>query len=731
MNRFLWAKFQLLDIKEASTKSDLRTILENLPESLSDTYLRIITRTYRGPRGQAKLDTMRKAFRWIAMARRPLHIYELEEAIALESTDTYLHVDRLPKNAGAKLVSDCGNLVVLNNSDNTVVFAHYTVEQFLFSVQKYGSRLSELIDLTSSDVEVGKICLAYLNFSDFQTQLAKTPAQINVETHLAEAIIWSSVPLGGYIKALLSWITSWRTKAGNSKEAPLKFAVPVRSSPTETLHRKYALLEYIIEYWVYHTSGLRSHSTEWSKFRHLALYRQLDFEFRPWNDSTHQKKTKSIVEMSKQKIERLRRKRLFSPSTDDYFAQLAVYGWAMRHNIGSLFALLDPKILGMYFYMICIDILPDISNFEATLDTRYDGLQVLIRCLQMASSPREQDLLNNSQPYATGWCGTSVVRLLQTALNELDNKRLRVDAFGHFDDYFKIEITRWAGPNTWTELWIDAAVCAMRYNKRPAFECVWRRCIDDTPMFKPHGIDWRTSTSFKAIEALLCEATSPFPSAHIEWAIFHIPRLYLTSQQLRWTIEHSPTCKSNASIGQTLLVVALDSKLPVRHIIELWTKLGLSSLAVRPFDPVGDPEASEFRERVTWRGVKLSTPHKFLRINVLALVEQLSHVLEQRANILSISDLETAINEFVSLIYTITDLWKKFERCFSVAIFENDGIGLLRWTVEQRKVAAAHALVPLYQQYWTHGVDRGLLRKLKNISRERGDEMLQVLALID
>ena len=193
MNRFLWAKFQLMDIREALTKSVLRTILENLPESLSDTYLRIIRRTSQSIGGQAKLDMMRKIFCWVAVARRPLHIHELEEAVALESSDTYLHTDRLPKDSGAKLVSDCNNLVVLDENDDTVVFAHHTVEQFLFSTQECATELSELMDLTSCDSEVGDICLAYLNFPDFETQVAEVPTEIYVEAPLAEEIVWSSV----------------------------------------------------------------------------------------------------------------------------------------------------------------------------------------------------------------------------------------------------------------------------------------------------------------------------------------------------------------------------------------------------------------------------------------------------------------------------------------------------------------------------------------------------------
>lgn len=679
-----------MDVKEALTKSALQKVLENLPENLSDTYRRIILRTSHSPGGHAKLDTMRRVFRWITVARRPLHIHELEEAIALDSTDTYLHTDRLPRDAGVKLVSDCGNLVILDNIENTVAFAHYTIKQFLFATDEYDTKFSNLIDLTTSDTEVGNICLAYLNFSDFETQLAKAPAQVHVEVEapLAEGLVWTNVPFGGHIRDLFIRGALWLTRAATPKVAPLKFAVPVRSSPRESLHQKYTLLEYIIEHWVYHTSGLGPNSAGWQRFRHLALYRQMDFEFRPWNESVHQKLVDATIETSKETLEKLRQDRQISTTWDDYAAQLAIYAWAMVHNIGSLFGLLDREILGPYFCIARTETFPTWGLNEAW-STRYNDLEALLDSTQTPCHSSEPP--NTPQQCVGGWKGTSTVRLLHGVSVRWTEAPSYRQLFYLF---LEAEITRWAGPNTWTELIIGAAVCAMQFSDQIVFDAVWRRCDKDRLSCKLYSVDWQNSTSFKAIEALLCAFASHLSSTHLEWTIIFILERYLTAEQLRWTIEYSPTCKTNARISQTLFVVALASKQPIRHIVELWVRLGSNSKGVRPFDPVGSWRASGFGSPDYYLAIR-----PFQQVNVLALVEELAKFPAQQLHISTVDNLFIARARYVNAMSFVLDTWDKYGRCFSVGIFENDNIPLLRRAIEQGDLVGVRALVPLYEKY--------------------------------
>jgi hypothetical protein len=696
-----------MDIKEALTKSALRTILEHLPESLSDTYLRIIRKTSQSTGGQAKLAMMRRIFCWVAVARRPLHIHELEEAIALEPTDTYLHTDRLPKDAGAKLISDCNNLVVLDSNDNTVVFAHHTVEQFLFSIQEYATELSELMDLTSCDSEVGEICLAYLNFSDFETQLAKAPAEIHVEAPLAEEIVWSSVPFGGHIRDMLTRSALWRSKPDTRKVTPFKYAAPVKSSPTETLRRKYTLLEYIIQHWVLHTANLRPHSTAWPKFRHTALNRQLDFEFRPWNDNVFQEHVETTTKTSEKTWERLYTGHSLPISMDGYATQLAIYAWAIGHNVGSLYGLLDRDVMSRYLYMVRHEILSKTLGDRIAWETRYDHLEVLNLCPYTRLD--RQGSANAVQQHTMGWSGAAVVQQLKTASALISSARKP-----YHEMFLEAEITRWAGSNTWTELLIEAAVCAVHCGDGLVFEDVWGRCTGD-PLFGLHDVSWQTSKSFEAIEALLCEAASQLSTVHLEWDIIFILQRYLTSQQLFWTLERSPTCKSSARIGQSLLVVALAQKWPVRELIKSWIGLGLNGQDIQPFDPVGYWKDSAFGSMDFFLAIL-----PFQQVNVLALIERLTHITTQL-------DQSTVQHKFTDSMYRIGALWEEYERCFSVAIFENDDIELLKWTIEHRNPAAAKALIPLYQEFLKERTSSNFLPKLRSELHNVPDDMLQIL----
>lgn len=614
----------------------------------------------------------------------------------MDPTDTYLHTDRLPRDAGAKLVSNCGNLVILDNIDNTVAFAHYTVKQFLFAIDGYDTELSSLIDLTASDAGVGNICLAYLNFSDFESQLATAPAQthIEVEASLAEGLMWSSIPFGGHIRKMLIRGALWLTNAATPKAAPLKLAVPVRSSPRESLHQKYTLLEYIIEYWVYHTSDFGPDSAAWPTFRHLALYRQVDFEFRPWNDSIHRKLVEATVEASKERWEQLRQERQVSTTWDDYTTQLAIYAWAMRHGIGSLFGLLDRDILGLYRCMVCTETFPA-WNLDDPWVTHYMELDVL---LDSSQTPCDSyDPPTTPQQYTEGWNGASLVRLLQTVSVRWIEMPLYEDQFYFF---FGAEITRWAGPNTWTELIVEAAVFAMQSSDQNVFERVYAGCVTDGPSCDPYGVGWQKSTSFKAIEALLCAFVSHLSSTHLEWMIIFILQRYLTSEQLRWTIENSPTCKTNARISQTLFVVALASKQPICHIVELWIRLGSNSKEVRPFDPLGSWEASGFGSLEFFLAIR-----PFQQVNVLALMEELASFPAQQLRVPTSGNPFTVKNPFiakaryVNAMSFVLDTWEKYGGCFSVGIFENDNIPLLRLAIEHGDLVGARALVPLYQKY--------------------------------
>jgi hypothetical protein len=194
----------MYDIREAITESTLRSTIRNLPQDLAETYARILEKVWKGSGGRAKIELMEKVVQWICCARRPLLLAELEEAVGLDQTDTYLHYERVAANSGEKLVSACGNLVVYDRDEKTVALAHHTVEQFLcnidftptFDIMRYMSAPYLIFfDKTTADHHIGKLCIAYLRFTDFEQQVMKAKLPMVLDRKDAEHIICTS-PLG-------------------------------------------------------------------------------------------------------------------------------------------------------------------------------------------------------------------------------------------------------------------------------------------------------------------------------------------------------------------------------------------------------------------------------------------------------------------------------------------------------------------------------------------------------
>ncbi len=72
----------------------------------------------------------KKIFPWVAIARRPIILEEIREAIGVEPLQQHSNPERLV-NDMRQIVSWCGNLVVLDEQDETVQFTHQTVKMYL------------------------------------------------------------------------------------------------------------------------------------------------------------------------------------------------------------------------------------------------------------------------------------------------------------------------------------------------------------------------------------------------------------------------------------------------------------------------------------------------------------------------------------------------------------------------------------------------------------------------
>src|SRR5580698_406375 len=104
LSRFLWVAFQLQEMCYLRSEDEIWTRLRSLPRGLNKTYLLILERIVR----DRDPETARDVFRWIAGARRPLTLAELNEAVAFKWGDTHYGEGRFSSDAGT-LLGSCGN----------------------------------------------------------------------------------------------------------------------------------------------------------------------------------------------------------------------------------------------------------------------------------------------------------------------------------------------------------------------------------------------------------------------------------------------------------------------------------------------------------------------------------------------------------------------------------------------------------------------------------------------
>ena len=142
------------------------------------------------------------------------------------------------------------------------------------------------------------MCLTYLSFSDFDTQIEVRTPHITIER--PPDVLQSGTAL--WIPNILGVRNSlldlpYRLLGGHSSaSAPnidySKYLKPAltkkETAPSKELLEKYQLLQYIIEYWMFYTRGFEENSSDlYQKLQDIAKYKTLSFEFRPWGPNQH------------------------------------------------------------------------------------------------------------------------------------------------------------------------------------------------------------------------------------------------------------------------------------------------------------------------------------------------------------------------------------------------------------------------------------------------------------
>ena len=132
-NRFRWIFCQLEILRQCFPPS-VRRFLEELPESLDETYERMLTEIKKPNR-----DHARRLLQCLVVAIRPLRVEELAEVLAVDFNDVggvpKLKPDWRWEDQEQALLISCSSLItIVDTGDSRVVqFSHFSVKEFLTS----------------------------------------------------------------------------------------------------------------------------------------------------------------------------------------------------------------------------------------------------------------------------------------------------------------------------------------------------------------------------------------------------------------------------------------------------------------------------------------------------------------------------------------------------------------------------------------------------------------------
>lgn len=288
--RFLWVFFQIQDICEQHTDEGIREILRDLPKDMNKTYERVLAKIL----DQGNSEIAGKVFRWVATVKRPLHLEEIREAMGIKPLQQYMEPERLLNNV-TQITSWCRNLIILDEEDLSVRFAHHSTMQFFLHFLN-NPRLQEFhINMPDFDHHVGSVCVTYLSLSDFETTLAKNAArevEVNVESIDILKASLACNPDSAFAKSIFKFDKFWRSRPAKKFELSSLYSYTKPNSLGKIEHQ-YAFLAYAREYWLAHSSEFTPEEATWKLWKNL-LHNKSPLAKRPWSMTEWTNRARSI-----------------------------------------------------------------------------------------------------------------------------------------------------------------------------------------------------------------------------------------------------------------------------------------------------------------------------------------------------------------------------------------------------------------------------------------------------
>ena len=168
-NRFRWAFCQLETLRHCLPPSVRRT-LDELPESLDETYERVLREIKKPNR-----DHARRLLQCLVVAIRPLRVKELAEVVAVDFGDAEgipkLKVNWWWEDEEQALLTSCSSLIAIvdTGGSRVVQFSHFSVKEYLTSTRlatSSGDFSRYYVDLEPAHTILAQACMSVLLQAD-------------------------------------------------------------------------------------------------------------------------------------------------------------------------------------------------------------------------------------------------------------------------------------------------------------------------------------------------------------------------------------------------------------------------------------------------------------------------------------------------------------------------------------------------------------------------------------
>ena len=244
----MWVHFQLRTICAQKSDANIIAALDNLPRDLPQTFERILS----GITETDDIKICRRIFLWVATVERPLTLEELREAIGIEPLQQDWDSSRFVNDMN-QAIAICGNLIFVEEEQQTAHFTHSSVKQYLLSEAVSTSLRPYHLEPERADAEVGDVCVTYLNFGIFSRQVARTTGKGQSITGIPSTVLKEILPhrtLGNKIALTLLQ----RQHKPHNMFRPLEEALgDTEAFRRQQLQEQYSFLSYAREFWLEHT----------------------------------------------------------------------------------------------------------------------------------------------------------------------------------------------------------------------------------------------------------------------------------------------------------------------------------------------------------------------------------------------------------------------------------------------------------------------------------------------